>query len=42
MDLKNSVADSLIEILAPARKHFSKGAPKKMLEELEKLLKEFS
>jgi len=41
-DLKNAVSESLIEILEPARKHFSSGAPKKMLEELEKLLKEFS
>ncbi|MDD5012130.1 MAG: tyrosine--tRNA ligase [Candidatus Nanoarchaeia archaeon] len=42
MDLKNAVADSLIEILEPAREHFSKGAPKKMLDELDKLLKEFA
>ncbi len=42
MDLKNAVADSLIEILEPARRHFSKGAPKKMLEDLDKLLKEFA
>jgi tyrosyl-tRNA synthetase len=38
VDLKNSVAQSLIEILKPAREHFSKGNPKKMLEELEKLI----
>lgn len=38
MDLKNAVVDSLIEILKPARDHFSKGKPKKMLEELKKLL----
>ena len=38
MDLKNSVSESLIRILKPARDHFSKGKPKKMLEELEKLL----
>ncbi len=41
-DLKNSVADSLIEILEPARNHFSKGAPKKALDELNNLLNEFS
>ena len=38
MDLKNGVADSLIEILEPAREHFSKGNPKKMLEELNNLM----
>jgi len=38
MDLKNAVAEDLIKILKPAREHFSKGAPKKMLEELEKLM----
>jgi tyrosyl-tRNA synthetase len=38
VDLKNAVAESLIEILKPARDHFSKGKPKKMLEELDKLL----
>lgn len=42
LDLKNGVANSLIEILKPAREHFSAGAPKKMLEELDSLLKEFS
>ena len=42
MDLKNAIADSLIDILKPARKHFSKGSPKKMLEELENLMKEFT
>jgi tyrosyl-tRNA synthetase len=40
MDLKNAVADSLIEILKPARDHFAKGKPKKMLEELRKLIEE--
>ena len=40
LDLKNSVADSLIEILKPARDHFSKKGPKKMLDELEKLMAE--
>jgi tyrosyl-tRNA synthetase len=39
LDLKAAVADSLIDILKPAREHFSKGKPKQMLEELEKLLK---
>jgi len=38
MDLKNAVAESLIEILAPARKHFSNGKPKKYLEDLDKLI----
>ena len=38
VDLKSGVAESLIEILKPARKHFSKGNPKKMLEDLEKLM----
>ena len=37
-DLKNAVADSLTEILSPARKHFSKRGPKKMLQELETLM----
>lgn len=39
VDLKNAVADKLIEILAPAREHFSKGKPKEMLEELEGIIK---
>ena len=38
MDLKSAVVETLIEILEPARKHFSTGKPKKMLEELEKLM----
>ena len=38
IDLKNAVAESLIKILKPAREHFSKGKPKEMLEELEKLI----
>ena len=42
VDLKNAVSESLIEILKPARDHFSKRKPKKMLEELNHLLKEFS
>ena len=37
-DLKNAVAESLIDILKPARDHFGKGKPKEMLENLEKLL----
>ena len=40
LDLKNSVSDSLIKILKPAREHFSKGKPKKMLNELQRLMKE--
>jgi len=38
MDLKNAVAEKLIEILEPARKHFEQPAIKKMKEEMEKLL----
>ena len=41
IDLKNAVAESLIEILKPARKHFSKGKPKKMLDDLKNLMKEY-
>ncbi len=36
-DLKSGVADALIEILAPARKHFEKPKIKNMLKEMEKL-----
>ncbi len=38
MDLKNTVAETLVKILEPARKHFSSGKPKRMLEELGGLL----
>ena len=38
MDLKNSVAEKLIQILEPARKHFEQPRVKKMLEELESLI----
>ncbi len=38
MDLKNAVADSLIKILKPAREHFSKGKPKKMLDKLDEMI----
>lgn len=38
-DLKKFVSDYLIELLKPAREYFSKGEPKKMLEELELLMK---
>ncbi|MEK7482112.1 MAG: tyrosine--tRNA ligase [Patescibacteria group bacterium] len=38
-DLKNFVAEYLIESLKPAREHFSKGEPKKMLNDLEELIK---
>jgi len=37
-DLKNAVAEILIDILEPARKHFSNGKPRKMLEELNELI----
>jgi len=40
-DLKDAVAASLVEILKPARKHFSKGKPKKMLDDLKNLMKEY-
>ena len=36
-DLKNAVAEALIKILEPARKHFKKPKVKKMKEELENL-----
>lgn len=38
MDLKNAVAEKLIKILEPARKHFEQPKMKKMLEELEQLI----
>ncbi|MBR9706364.1 tyrosine--tRNA ligase [Candidatus Pacearchaeota archaeon] len=38
MDLKNGAADAFIEILKPAREHFSKGKPKAYLENLEKMI----
>ncbi|HQJ57155.1 MAG TPA: tyrosine--tRNA ligase [Caldisericia bacterium] len=38
MDLKNAVADALIELLEPARKHFEKPKMKKMLQELEGII----
>ncbi len=38
-DLKNAVAESLIKILEPARRHFSGRKQKKMLEELDNLIK---
>ncbi|MDK2908082.1 MAG: tyrosyl-tRNA synthetase [Candidatus Woesearchaeota archaeon] len=38
IDLKNSISESLIRILKPARDHFSKGDAKKMLEELEEMI----
>jgi len=39
MDLKNSIANKLIQLLKPAREHFSTGEPKKMLERMEGLVK---
>jgi tyrosyl-tRNA synthetase len=39
MDLKNAVAEALIELLKPAREHFEKPKVKKMLEELDSILK---
>ena len=38
MDLKNGVAEAIIEILEPARKHFKKPEIKEMLEEMEQLI----
>jgi len=38
LDLKNAVANCLIEILKPAREHFEKPETKKMLREMEKLI----
>ncbi len=38
MDLKNAVAEKLIQILEPARKHFEQPRVKKMLEELEQMI----
>lgn len=38
MDLKNAVAESLIKLLEPARKHFEQPKIKAMLEELEKMM----
>lgn len=38
MDLKNAVAEKLIVILEPARKHFDQPKIKKMKEEMEKLI----
>ena len=38
MDLKNAVAEKLIQILEPARNHFEQPRIKKMLEELEHLI----
>jgi len=37
VDLKNFVAEHLIELLKPAREYFEKGEGKKMLEDLERL-----
>jgi len=37
-DLKNSVANYLVEFLAPVRNHFSSGAPKEMFEDLKRLI----
>jgi len=38
MDLKNALADRLVEILEPAMKHFSTPKMKKAKEEMEKLI----
>ena len=38
MDLKSAVAEKVVEILEPARKHFELVKNKKMLEEMEKLI----
>ena len=38
MDLKNAMADKLVEILKPAMEHFAKPKIKKVKEEMEKLI----
>lgn len=38
MDLKNSMANKLVEILAPAREHFAQPKVRKLKEEMDKLL----
>ena len=38
LDLKNAVAEKLIKLLEPARKHFEQPKVKKMLEELEQMI----
>ncbi|MBM3256137.1 MAG: tyrosine--tRNA ligase [Candidatus Moranbacteria bacterium] len=38
MDLKNAVAENLIKLLEPVRRHFAKPRVKKMLQELDKML----
>jgi tyrosyl-tRNA synthetase len=38
MDLKSAMAEKLVEILSPAREHFSKPEIKKLKEEMDKLL----
>ncbi len=40
-DLKNAISEALIEILKPAREHFSKKKIRKMLVELEKLMETY-
>jgi len=37
LDLKKAVAEELITLLEPVRQHFSKGKPKKLLEEVQSL-----
>lgn len=37
LDLKKAVGNALVELLEPVRKHFSKGKPKKLLEEVQSL-----
>ena len=37
LDLKNSISEYINKLLEPIREHFSKGKPKKMLEEVNKL-----
>lgn len=39
VDLKNFISNYLIDLLRPVREYFSEGEPKKMLEELEGLIK---
>lgn len=39
MDLKNAVAEKLVKILEPARKHFEQPRVRRMLEELEEMMR---
>ncbi len=38
VDLKNSMSDKMVSLLAPVTKHFESGAPRKMADELDELI----